>query len=93
MTGLPDETASVDEIRRAYGVAASAAKNAGAASIWIIEDQLRDKVMAARKTSLTGAMLMGSSDQLTSAYLPHALISTVIGENIAGKKRNKITNH
>lgn len=67
-----------------------AAKNAGAASIWIIEDQLRDKVMAARKTSLTGAMLMGSSDQLTSDYLPHALISTVIGENIAGKKRNKI---
>ena len=67
-----------------------AAKRAGAASIWIIEDQLRDKVMAARKTSLTGAMLMGSPDQLTSAYMPHALINTSLGENIAGKKTSKI---
>ena len=37
----------------------AAAKKAGAASIWIIDDKLREQVMFARRYLLTGAMIMG----------------------------------
>ncbi len=65
------------------------AKKAGAASIWIIEDNFREMVMYARKNLLSGAMLMQKPDQL-NAYIPHAIITSTLGQNLAGKKVKKI---
>jgi len=67
-----------------------AAKNAGAASIWIIEDRLREQVMFARRYLLSGAMLMGSAENLTGEFIPHAMISPALGEQLVGKKRSKV---
>lgn len=68
----------------------AAAKNAGAASLWIIDEKLREQVMFARRYFLSGATMMGSPDDLMSAFIPHALISPAFGEKWAGKKRAKI---
>lgn len=74
------------------------ARKAGAASIWVIEDNLREQITFARRNYLSGSTLMGSPDELTNQYLPHALITSGLGQRIAGKKvgkmiklRNKIT--
>ncbi len=66
------------------------AREAGAASIWIIENNLRELVMYARRHLLSGAMLMGSPAELSEDYLPHAAISSTLGQKIAGKKVNKV---
>jgi hypothetical protein len=66
-----------------------AAKKAGAASIWIIEDEFREMVMYARKNLLSGAMLMQKPDQL-DVYLPNIFVSSTLGQKLAGKKVNKI---
>lgn len=68
----------------------AAAKNAGAASLWIIDEKVRDQILFARRYLLTGAMLMGAADQLTEEYIPHALISPPLGEKLTGKKRAKV---
>ena len=75
----------------------AAAKKAGAASVWIIEEKFRDMVMYARRNLMSGGMLMGSVDQL-AIYPPHALVSSTLGQKLAGDKikkviklRNKIT--
>lgn len=68
----------------------NAAKKAGAASIWIIEDHLREYVMYARRYLLSGSLMMGSAEQLTENYIPHVLISPVLGESLVGKKRAKV---
>lgn len=68
----------------------AAAKNAGAASIWIIDDKLREQVLFARRYLLTGAMLMGSGDQLTEEFIPHVMISPAFGEELVGKKKAKV---
>ncbi len=75
----------------------AAAKKAGAASLWIIEEKFKEKVMESRKNLLTGATLMQSPDQLTD-YVPLVFVSSTLGQKIAGKKvkkviklRNKIT--
>src|SRR5688572_10659709 len=68
----------------------SAAKKAGAASIWIIEDHLREYVMYARRYLLSGSLMMGSAEQLTENFIPHVLISPVLGESLVGKKRAKV---
>ena len=67
-----------------------AARKAGAASLWIIEDKLREHILFARRYLLTGAMLMGSPAQLTSKYVPHAFITPPLAERLAGNKRNKV---
>ncbi len=67
-----------------------AARKAGAASIWFIEDDLMELVMYARRYLLTGAMLMGSPEKITEDYLPHAAISSSLGQRLAGKKVNKV---
>ncbi len=67
----------------------AAAKKAGAASVWIIEEKFRDMVLYARRNLINGSMLMGSTEQLT-AYLPSAIISTTLGQKLAGTKINKI---
>ncbi|MDQ3015276.1 MAG: M28 family peptidase, partial [Bacteroidota bacterium] len=67
-----------------------AAKKAGAASVWIIDDQLRDHVMNARKYFLSGATQMTSPDDIEELFVPHALISPKLAEEIIGKKRGKI---
>ena len=68
----------------------NAARNAGAASIWIIDEHLREQVMFARRYLLTGAMLMGSPDSLTQEFVAHAFISPALGEKLTGEKRNKV---
>lgn len=74
-----------------------AAKKAGAASVWIIEERFREMSTYARRNLLTGATLMGSPEQVDD-YLPHAFVTSTLGQEIAGKKvkkiiklRNKIT--
>ncbi len=67
-----------------------AAKAAGAASIWIIDDRLKDLVTEAKKTLLTERMLMGSLQILSAPYIPHAFISVSLGDQIMGKKKDKI---
>ncbi len=73
-----------------FNLKIKAAKKAGAASIWIIEDKLRDHVMVARKYFLSGATQMVSPEEIAEEYVPHAMVSTRLGEEIAGSKRNKI---
>jgi hypothetical protein len=74
-----------------------AARDAGAASIWIIEAGFRDKVMRARQTMI-GGMQMGSSSDLAATYIPNFYLSTTLSQKLIGKKlkkviklRNKIT--
>lgn len=67
-----------------------AAKNAGAASIWIIDDKLRERVLYARRYLMSGAMLMGSADDLTAEFIPNAFISPTLGEELTGPKRSKV---
>lgn len=66
-----------------------AARKAGAASIWIIEDELREMVMEARKHLLSGAMLMQKPDQLNE-FVPNVFISSTLGQTLAGKNVKKI---
>ena len=74
-----------------------AAKNAGAASVWIIEEKFREMVMYARRNLMNGSLLMGTPEQL-GVKIPHAIISSTLGQKLAGTKikkiiqlRNKIT--
>lgn len=67
----------------------AAAKKAGAASIWVIEERFREMASYARRYMLNGAIQMGSADQINE-YLPHAVLSSTLGQEIAGKKVNKI---
>ena len=74
-----------------------AAKKAGAASLWIIEDEFKELVMYARKNMLSGALVMKKPEDL-NAYLPWVIISPALGQTLAGdqvdkliKTRNKIT--
>jgi len=69
----------------------AAAKKAGAASIWIVEEKFREYAMYSRRTFMSGAMIMGSPEQLTT-YLPHAIISSTLGEKLAGAKVKKVIN-
>ena len=66
-----------------------AAKKAGAASIWIIDAEFKEMVMYARKNLLSGAMLMQKPDAL-NAYLPNVIVSSTLGQKLAGKKVNKV---
>ncbi len=71
-------------------IKATVAKKAGAASIWIIENNLREMVSYARKNMLSGTMLMGSPEALMNNYLPHAIISPALGQQLTGKKLKKV---
>lgn len=66
-----------------------AARKAGAASIWIIEDEFLEMVMYARKELLNGAMEMKKPDDLNS-YIPWAIISPTLGQTIAGDQIKKL---
>ena len=66
-----------------------AAKKAGAASIWIIEERFRMMSNYARRHLLNGSVQMGSPDQLND-YIPHVVVSSTLGQQIAGKKVEKI---
>lgn len=66
-----------------------AAKKAGAASIWIIENEFREMAMYARRNLLSGAMLMISPDALNE-YIPQVYVSSTLGQQLAGSKINKI---
>ncbi len=66
-----------------------AAKDAGAASIWIIEERFRAMASFARRNLLNGSVQMGSPDQLNE-YIPHVIVTATIGQQIAGKKVKKI---
>jgi hypothetical protein len=66
-----------------------AAKRAGAASLWIIENNFREIVMYSRRELLTGATLMATPEQLNN-YLPLVSVSPTLGQKMAGKKVNKI---
>ncbi|MEP6795105.1 MAG: M28 family peptidase [Saprospiraceae bacterium] len=68
----------------------AAAKSAGAASIWIIEDDFKDFLNDTRRNYLNERMLMGSAEILSAAYIHHAFISSSLGDQILGKKKNKI---
>jgi hypothetical protein len=67
-----------------------AAKDAGASSIWIIEDNLRDHILNAKKNLLTGKVLMGSLKTLSAPYIPHVFISTQVGDQLLRSKIKKI---
>jgi len=66
-----------------------AAKKAGAASLWIIEDDFRQMAMYARRELLSGATLMGTPEQLND-YLPQVYVAPTLGQKLAGKKVNKV---
>lgn len=68
----------------------AAAKSAGAASIWIIEDDFKDFLNFARRNYLNERMLMGSAEVLSASYIHHAFISASLGDQIIGKKKGKI---
>lgn len=68
----------------------NAARLRGAASIWIIDDKLRDRVMFARKYLLTGSTQMASADKLSEDFIPHAFITPRLAEDIIGNKKKKI---
>ena len=67
-----------------------AARDAGAASIWIIEAAFRDKVMRARQTMMMGVMQMGSATDLASTNIPNFYLSTTLSQKIIGKKLKKV---
>ena len=67
----------------------AAAKKAGAASLWIIEDEFREMAMYARKNLLSGALEMKKPEELET-YLPWVLISPTMGQTIAGDNINKL---
>lgn len=66
-----------------------AAKKAGAASLWIIEDDFRQMAMYARRELLSGATLMETPEQLND-YLPQVYVAPTLGQKLAGKKVNKV---
>jgi peptidase M28-like protein len=66
-----------------------AAKKAGAASIWFVEDDFRDWLLYARDNFLSGAMLMQQPDQLNN-YIPNVIVSSTLGQKMAGDKVKKI---
>lgn len=82
-------TDSLSEWTTGQDIKIIAAQKVGAASIWIIDDKLRDAVMDARRYMLSGATTMGGIDKL-SEYIPHARISPSLGEELVGNKRNKV---
>lgn len=67
-----------------------AARKAGAASLWIVDDQLRDHVLYARRFLLNGSMQMGTPEALANAWLPHALISPGLAQRILGNQVDKV---
>jgi len=67
----------------------AAAKKAGAASIWIIEDEFPEMAMYARRNLLNGAMLMINPAELND-YIPQIYVSSTLGQQLAGKKVNKV---
>ena len=71
-------------------VKAERARIAGAASIWIIENNLKHLVAEAKKTVLTGGMIMGTPEQISASGIPHAFISADLSEKILGKKKSKV---
>ncbi|MEP6646818.1 MAG: M28 family peptidase [Saprospiraceae bacterium] len=68
----------------------STAKAAGAASIWIIQDDFKDLLITARRNLLTEKMLMGSQKSLSAPYISHAFISPSLGDRLMGKRKKKI---
>ena len=66
-----------------------AAKKAGAASLWIIEDDFRQMAMYARRELLSGATLMETPEHLND-YLPQVYVAPTLGQKLAGKKVNKV---
>lgn len=67
-----------------------AAKSAGVASVWIIEDDFKNFVVSARRNFLNERMLMGSEKVLAAPFIHHAFISSSLGDQIMGKKKSKI---
>jgi Zn-dependent M28 family amino/carboxypeptidase len=70
----------------------AAAKAAGAASIWIIEEKFKDHVLNTRKNLVGISMMMGSPESLSAPYIPHAFISTSLADQLLAKKKSKVTN-
>ncbi|MEO6131098.1 MAG: M28 family peptidase [Saprospiraceae bacterium] len=68
----------------------AAAKSAGVASIWIIQDDFKDLSTLARRTLLSERMLMGSAKSLSASYIPHAFLTPSMGDQIMGKRKRKI---
>ncbi len=67
-----------------------AAHKAGAASIWIIEDKLRERVLNARRYLLMGETLMGSLEEMTASLIPDFFISPDLAKEMMGGKVNKV---
>lgn len=67
-----------------------AAKNAGAASLWIMDDQFRLKVMDARRKLMGGELLMGSSEELSTQLFPHFIISSTFAQRLLDAKTKKV---
>jgi len=67
-----------------------AARRAGAASLWIVDDQLRDHILYARRFLLNGSMQMGTPESLSGTWLPHALVSPGLAQRILGKQTDKV---
>ena len=68
----------------------NAAAEAGAASIWIIDDKLREKIMYARRFLLNGSMQMGMPEEVTRSGIPHALITPELAQRILGASTDKV---
>ncbi len=66
-----------------------AAKKAGAASIWIIEERFGPMASYARRKLLNGSVQMVTPEQLKE-YIPNVIISSTFGQKIAGEKVKKI---
>jgi len=85
-TGTDDASSwTTDPLRKI-----AAAKSAGAASVWIIEDDFKDLMASEGREYMSGRMLMGSAKSLSASYVPHAFISSSTGDQIMGKRKSKI---
>jgi hypothetical protein len=67
-----------------------AARQAGAASLWIIEDKLRDKVIEARRFIMSNQLLPGDLDKMEHEYVPAIQLSTTLAQILIGKKTKRI---
>lgn len=67
-----------------------AARKAGAASIWIIEPNLKTMVGEARRRFFSGSMLMGTPDEVVLETVPHAFISPALGKDLVGSLEKKV---
>jgi hypothetical protein len=67
-----------------------AAREAGAASIWIVDEKFREKVMFARRAFMGGDLQMGSPEDVAKSFIPNFLVSPTFGQQLIGTRVDKV---